>query len=421
MASSRGVRVAWAAVAGLGAVFVVLVGLLTPWDPLPGAEIVRAPWQEFFTATDKARSDAYFDDVKWASWANLALSLMIAALVAFSPVGRTLVDAVRERCRRWWVQVVLLVAAVVLITRVATLPGSAWIQHVSQDYGLSTQSWGTWFVDVGKSLGLSFLLTSAGLLILVWLARRFSRTWFVWASVGAAALVFGLSFAYPVLIEPLFNTFTPLEDGPLRTELIELADESDVEVSDVLVADASRRTTALNAYVSGFGASKRIVIYDTLLTSASDAEISSIVAHELGHASHDDVLVGTLEGAVAAALAMPALFLALRPQLLRRGTGAGSVGDPAVVPVVLGLAALVGFLLLPVQNTISRHVEARADADALDLTRDPSTFIEIQQRLAVTNLSHLEPNPVLSFWFRSHPETLDRIGMAQAWEQLHAD
>jgi len=230
-----------------------------------------------------------------------------------------------------------------------------------------------------------------------------------------------MSFAYPILVEPVFHTFTRLPDGPLRAELIELADESDVEVSDVLVADASRRTTALNAYVSGFGASKRIVIYDTLLTSASDAEISSIVAHELGHASHDDVLVGTLEGAVAAAFAMPALFLGLRPRLLRRATGAGSVGDPAVVPVVLGLAALVGFLAMPVQNTVSRHVEARADAHALDLTEDPATFIEIQQRLAVTNLSHLEPNPVLSFWFRSHPETLDRIGMAQAWERLHAD
>jgi STE24 endopeptidase len=413
------VRVAWAAVVCLTVAFVALVVVLTPWDPLPGADVVRAPWQEFFSPTDKATSDAYFDEVKWASWANLAVTLVLAVVLAFTPAGRALVDAVRERVRRWWLQVLVLVGAVILATRLATLPGSAWVQHVSQDYGLSTQTWASWFVDVAKSLAVSYTVTAVGVLLLVWLARRLTRTWFVPASIGAAGLVVGLSFAYPVVVEPVFNDFTPLAQQPLRDDLLRLADESDVEVSDVLVADASRRTTALNAYVSGFGASKRIVIYDNLLTSATDAEIESIVAHELGHASHDDVLVGTAEGAVAAALAMPALFLVLRPGRLRRATGAGSAGDPAVVPVVLGLVTLVGFAVLPVQNTISRHVEARADAHALDLTEDPGTFIEIQQRLAVTNLTHLEPNPVLSFWFRSHPETLDRIGMAQAWERLH--
>ena len=419
MPRSRGVRVAWIAVLVLSLAFVAMVIVFTPWDPLPGADIERAPIDEFFTDAQVSRSNDFFDLVKWASWANLLLGLGTAVVLGFTPMGRRLVDAVRRRVRRWWLQVIVLSLVVLLIARLVTLPGSIWIQHVSQDYGLSTQTWSAWLIDVAKSWSIYAAIVTIALLALIGLARRFTRTWFVPASIGAAVLVVALSFAYPVVIEPAFNEFTPLSDGPLRTDILDLAERSNVEVSDVLVADASRRTTALNAYVSGFGASKRIVIYDNLLESASDREVELVVAHELGHASTDDVLVGTFEGAIAAALAVVALFLVLRPELLRKPTGAGSVGDPAIVPVLLGLVVIVGFLASPIQNGLSRQVEARADAHSLDLTDDPETFIAIQQRLATTNLSHLEPNPILSFWFNSHPPTLDRIGMALAWEQLH--
>jgi len=421
MPRSRGVRIAWVGVIVLSTAFVTMAAVFTPWDPLPGADIHSAPVDQFFTEAQIARSNDFFDLVKWASWGNLVLGLATALALGFTSLGRKLIDAVRRRARRWWLQVIVLTLVILLIARLVTLPGAIWIQHVSQDYGLSTQTWFEWIVDIAKSWAIYAAITTIAFLALIGLARRFTRTWFVPASIGAAVLVMGLSFAYPVVIEPAFNKFTPMADGPLRTDILRLAEASDVQVSDVLVADASRRTTALNAYVSGFGASKRIVVYDNLLDSASDSEVEVVVAHELGHASTDDVLVGTFEGAIAAALAVIALFLVLRPPLLRKPTGAGSMGDPAIVPVLLALVAIVGFLASPVQNGLSRQMEARADAHALDLTRDPDTFITIQQRLSTTNLSHLEPNPILNFWFNSHPPTLDRIGMALAWEQLHRD
>jgi STE24 endopeptidase len=299
-----------------------------------------------------------------------------------------------------------------------TLPLAWWSEHLALVYGLSTESWAAWFLDGLKALAVNVVATCLVLLLFVGLARRFSRTWFLPAAVGAGALVIAGSFAYPVIIEPLFGSFTPLPAGQLRTELLDLAHRDGVQVSDVLVSDASTRTTELNAYVSGFGSTKRIVIYDTLLHSTPDRQIVLIVAHELGHATQDDVLVGTLEGAVAAAMAVFALFIVLRPERLRRRVGAGSMGDPAIVPVVLALAAMAMFLAA-VQNTISRQIEARADAHSLDLTHDPADFIAMQRRLAVTNLNHLEPNPILSFWFNNHPPPLDRIGMALAWERLH--
>ncbi|HWG93911.1 MAG TPA: M48 family metalloprotease, partial [Mycobacteriales bacterium] len=235
---------------------------------------------------------------------------------------------------------------------------------------------------------------------------------------ATAGLVVVVSFAYPLVVEPVFNRFTPLAAGPLRDDLLALAEREGVQVDDVLVADASRRTTALNAYVSGFGSTRRIVVHDTLLAQASDAEVRLVVAHELAHAENRDVLTGTLLGALAAAAAVVALALLLSWTPLLRRAGVEGPGDPRAVALVLALTALGGFLAGPVSNLVSRRVEARADVASLDLTRDPQTFVEAQRRLALANLSDLEPSRVLRLLFATHPSTTERIATAREWERL---
>ena len=205
-----------------------------------------------------------------------------------------------------------------------------------------------------------------------------------------------------LLVEPLFNHFEPLPDGPLRSQVLALADEEGVQVDDVLVADASRRTTTLNAYVSGFGSSRRVVVYDNLVDDADDREILSVVAHELGHARHDDVLTGSLLGAAGALLGVGLLGLLV-----------GRVADPRQVPRVLALAAIAVFLASPVQNGISRRIETRADVASLRTTHDPEAFIEVQKELALTSLADPTPYAITQFWFGSHPTTLQRIALAE--------
>jgi STE24 endopeptidase len=191
-------------------------------------------------------------------------------------------------------------------------------------------------------------------------------------------------------------------------------------VKDVLVADASRRTTSLNAYVSGFGSTRRIVVYDTLIAKATPAEVELIVAHELGHAKRQDVLHGTLLGALggAAGVCAMALLLSWTPVLQR--AGASSPGDPRVIPLLLFLVALSTLLFAPATNLMSRRIEARADVHSLDVTRDVPTFIESEQRLARTNLSDLEPNAFLYAMFATHPSSPQRIALAREWARLHS-
>jgi STE24 endopeptidase len=415
----RGRRVAQTSVVVLGSVAATLIWRLTPWTPLPGATTQHVRLSAYFTASEIAKSEAFHDAVKWPSWLSLGVSVAVPVVLGTTPLGRRLMSLVTSRTSRWPVQVAALTTAVVALQRLATLPLDAWAQSVQVHYGLSTQLWPGWLLDIGKSTAVALVLTTGGMLGLVGLARRFPSTWFVPAGLASAGLVVVASFAYPLVLEPMFNRFTPMADTPLRARLLSIAARDGVSVDNVLVADASRRTTALNAYVSGIGASRRIVVYDTLLRSSSPDEVAVVVAHELGHAANSDVVVGTAEGAVAAALATTALSLFLQSSAARRLGGARPAGDPAVVPLVLALGTAMAFLALPLENTISRHVEARADVHSLRLTRDPKTFIAVQRQLAVSNLTHLQPNPVLSFWFSSHPDPLARIEMALQWKRLH--
>ncbi len=403
----------------LAAALGTLIAVVTPWHPLPGAPTPTVRLSHYFTAAEIARSEAFHNDVRWPAWLSLVVGIAVPVALGCTRLGWPLIGAAKSRVRRWPAQAAVLAAGVVLLQRVGALPFDAWTHIVAAHYGLSVSSWAVWGSDEAKSAGIAVVVAVAGVLGIVAAARRFPTHWYFPAGAAASAVVVAVSFAYPIVVEPLFNSFTPLPQGSLRTRLLALATKEGVDVSSVLVANASSRTTALNAYVSGFGGTRRIVIDDTLLRASSADQVAVVVAHELGHAAHNDVLVGTLEAAAGAALAITVLYLLLRsPPLLRRGPHRFA-GDPAVVPTILALAAIGSVLALPVQNLVSRQIEARADVTAMNLTRHPRTFIVVQKQLAVRNLSHLQPNPVLAFWFNDHPDPLARIEMAVAWERMH--
>jgi STE24 endopeptidase len=410
---------AWVGVIVLTAAFVVLAAVLTPWHPLPGAPAVTAHVADYFRPGEIRRTEAFHDAVKWPSWIGLLVQLGLAVLLGFTGAGRRLLALVRRLSSRWWLQTVLASVAFVILQTVVGLPFAIWEQHVTDTYGLTTGDWSRFTTDIATSVAVSAVLTALALLVLVALARHFVRWWFALAAGLAAGVVVLSSFVYPVIFEPLFNHFSPLPAGPLRTQILDLAARARVDVRDILVANASQRTTAEDAYVSGFGATKRVVLFDTLVRSAPRGQIRLVVAHELGHVKHQDVRNGTAEGALAAAAAMCGLAVLVRRRRLRRPLGVTSMGDPAAVLLVLGVFVIASFLGSPIQQGLSRKVEAHADAYALELTHDPRTFIAMQRRLALSNLDHLDPNPVLSFWFDSHPTTMQRIAMGLAYERMH--
>ncbi|NUU23497.1 MAG: M48 family metalloprotease [Streptomycetaceae bacterium] len=350
----------------------------------------------------------------------MALSLVVTLLLGLTPLGARLVAAVARPLGGGWVwQILLGGLALLLLGRAVALPFDARLEVVRRNYGLSVQTWSGWWLDIAKGVGLTAVLLLPVLVALFALVRHWPRAAWPIAAAAGALLVVAVSFLYPLLVEPAFNKFHKMPDGPLRTSLLQLAEKDGVKVDDVLVADASRRTTALNAYVSGFGSTRRIVVYDTALRTASQRDIELITAHELGHAKRNDVLHGTLIGAagMAAGICLVGLLMQWKP-LLRRAS-ADDAGDPRALALLLAVVAVVMTLAGPAQTLISRRLEARADVHALDLTGDPEGFIAMQRRLALANQSNLTPNPVLQVLFATHPSTAERIALARDWAKLH--
>ncbi|HET7688790.1 MAG TPA: M48 family metallopeptidase, partial [Nocardioidaceae bacterium] len=304
-----------------------------------------------------------------------------------------------------------------LIGRLVTLPFALLVREQNLEYDLTRQSLGGWAVDRLLSLGVSWAVTSLLLLVLVGLARWAGRGWYAWVGGAAALLIVAGSFLYPVLVEPVFNRFTPLEDGPLRDQVLVLAEQQGVEVGEVLVADASRRTTTLNAYVSGLGETRRVVLYDTLLEQAPAEEVEVIVAHELAHAKHQDVLVGTALGAGGAVLGVALLAVALDSPRLRRRSGVDGAADPGSVALVLALVAVGGLVVSPLASSISRAVEMRADRESLVATGETGAFMQVHRRLAIESVSDPTPPRWSQFWFGSHPTVLQRAGLPSSLEE----
>jgi STE24 endopeptidase len=297
------------------------------------------------------------------------------------------------------------------------LPLGAVAHERARDVGLSTQTWLPWLVDVAKATGIATITGAAGGALGVALVRRFPRRWWAPTALAVVGVSAGVTFLAPVVLDPVFNRFTPLPEGPLRRDVLALAREAGVDVGEVYSSDASRRTTAANAYVGGLGHTKRVVIYDNLLERFPPAEVRSVVAHELGHQRHRDLQRGLLW----LALVSPAAALAAQrlTELFEAG-GRPASGTPAMLPALALAIGLVSFGLGTAGNVLSRQVESSADAFALRATGDAEAFIGLERSLVRQNVADPTPPKLLHALFGTHPTPLERIGMGEAWRRRAA-
>jgi STE24 endopeptidase len=379
---------------------------------------------EAFTEDEVRACVAYAKPRQRWGLAGYGVDLAVLAVLALTGPGQAVVGAAAGLARGWAPGRVALATVAVLAVRAGVgLPFS--IRAFRQDAraGLATQGLGGFLRDWAKGRGVGLVLTVVPLSALVLGARWQPPGWPLVAAAAAALLVVVLAVAWPVLIEPLFNRFSSLEPGPLRARLLALAATMRVPVGDVLVADASRRTTRVNAYVSGLGRTRRVVVYDTLLAAAGPAggadEVVLVVAHELAHVRHRDVLWGTVGAAALAAVSVLAAVALFDLGPVQRALGVSGLGDPLAAPGLLLLAALGGLVAAPVASAISRWAEARADWVSLEVTRDPVTAVAVERRLALQNRADLRPNRLLMVMFASHPSTMARIAQAWLWAERH--
>jgi STE24 endopeptidase len=318
------------------------------------------------------------------------------------------------------IRFVVFVAWVNVLSFAAFMPIRVLGYRLSRHYNISTQGAGSWLRDKLVALGVDTLMLAVITGVAFWIIRRGGRWWLKLWLLSIPFTVF-LMYIQPVVIDPLYNTFTRLSNPVLEQHILDLAHQAGVSADRVYEVDMSAKTNALNAYVNGIGPSLRIVLWDTLFR-LEDKEILLIMAHELGHYVKHHLEWSAL-GAIGTSFVMLWLGSRVLQGIVRKwGSlwGITRMSDLAVLPLILLVVSVFSFVSLPVSNYISRQAEGAADAYAMQLIGSADGAVTMHQKLAKVTYDEVDP-PLLVHWFRSsHPTTMERILDAQAFERRNS-
>ncbi len=372
---------------------------------------------------EKARSDAYFEGGYWLQLWGLLISLVIAwALLRFGWSA-----AIRKRVEHWTGRRANLTAAgyavaysllVFLLSLPWTIYTGFWREHA---YGLATQSFGPWFGERLVGLAVSSIGLAIFLVVIYALIRHARASWHLW---GAAATIVLLAFALfvsPVLIEPLFNSYTPMADDPLKADILSMARANGIPAGQVYVVDASRQTTRISANVSGLFGTTRIALNDNLLKRGTSAEIRAVMGHEMGHYVLHHAWGFMTALAIIIALSFAFVRVGFSRLHARHGSawGVRDITDPAGFPLISALMASFFFVMTPITNTLTRTTEAEADIFGLNAAMEPDGFASIAMKLS--DYRKIDPGPIEEFVFYDHPSGRNRVTMAMRWKAEHLD
>jgi STE24 endopeptidase len=286
--------------------------------------------------------------------------------------------------------------------------------RIEARHGFNKQSMGLWWSDWFKSTALSLVLTGALAAGAFWLVQAAPHTWWLWVTVLITSVSLLMTFLSPYVIEPLFHKMEPLEVEGLSDRIRSMTERAGVHIGRVLKVDASRRSSHSNAYFTGLGRVKRVVLYDTLLAQMSHAQILAVLAHELGHWKKHHILIRMLVMQGLLALGAYAAFLVVPSDTLPALVGSSSASFAARLVILMAVASAALFPLTPLLSAWSRHDEREADQFAVELHGKPRDLAEALAKLGTENLSNLHPHPLYAAFYYSHPPLAERIGTLRA-------
>lgn len=368
-------------------------------------------------AEKTARSDAYFEGGYWLILWDFLYAAIVAVMLlnlGWSAKMRDLSDRVTRfkpvHTFVYWLQYMVIVA-------ILSFPITVYEDYFREHkYGLATQTFGPWLADQLKALAVGVVLGGLLVMLLFGIVRRFSRTWWIWGAVVTVLFSTFTAMIAPVYIFPLFNKFSRLDDPKIVDPILSMARANGIPAKDVYTMDASRQSTRMSANVSGFASTMRITLNDNLLRRASLEEIQAVMGHEMGHYVLNHIYKGIMFSTIVFVLFFAYLNWGLKWALARWGQKwqVRGVTDTAVVPLVVLLALVFGFVTTPIMNTFTRTQEYEADMYGLNTSRQPDGFA--QAAIHLGEYRKMSPGPVEQWIFFDHPSGHDRIFAAMRWK-----
>jgi len=365
----------------------------------------------------RTKSDAYSEGGYWLLLWGLLYGLAVAWLLLSQRISSRIRDFAERHTHRKNVQTLIYVLIYIPLTALLTFPLTFYEGFYREhQYGLSNLSFMDWLGETGIGLGVSMVLMGVAITGLYAMLRRLPRTWWAWGTLAGAGFMMVVFMVEPVFIAPLFNTYKPVPEGPIRDDILSLARANGVPAEDVYYFDASKQSKRVSANVSGLFGTTRISLNDNLLDRTSPPEIRAVMAHEMGHY----VLNHGIKHTVSFTLLLLAGLLFLKfswdwaAARFAGRFGVRGIADPAGLPLLAALFSIYMFVATPVVNSIIRSAETEADMFGLNASREPDGFAEAMLKLA--DYRKLEPGAVEEFIFFDHPSGYNRILAAMRWK-----
>ena len=368
-------------------------------------------------AAARARSDAYFEGGYWLILWDFLISVVIFWLLLHFGWSARMRDFASRLTRFSFLQDLIYWVQFLILTTLLGAPLAIYEGYFREHkYGLATQTFGPWLGDQAKALLVNMILGGVLIAVLFWIARKLPRTWHIWGAVVTICFLIFAAMIAPVFIFPLFNKITRLDDPKITAPILSMARANGIPAHDVFKIDASKQSTRMSANVSGFGKTLRITLNDNLIRRGSPEEIQSVMGHEMGHYVLNHIYKDMLFNAVVFVVFFSLLRWSLDWSLARWGEAwrIHGINDVAVLPLVLLIVSVFGFLFTPIGNTQTRTTEHEADMFGINASRQPDGFA--QAAIHLGEYRKMNPGPVEEWIFFDHPSGRRRIHDAMQWK-----
>jgi STE24 endopeptidase len=367
-------------------------------------------------------SDEYFEGGYWLQLWQLLYGIAIGVFLLISGISVRMRN-VGLRLSRWrWLSTAIYALQWILVGYLLGLPMDYYSEFVREhQYGLSTQDMAGWLGDSLKGVTLAAIFLPLIFSMLYAAVRKAGERWWFWASVGGLVLFLLVQMVGPPFLEPVFNDFQPLPDGPVREAVLSLARANRIPTEHVEWFNNSKQTTRVSAHVSGFMNTSQVSLNDNLVNRTSLPEIRAVLGHEMGHYVLNHALRGTIYLSLVTALLLFLVHRSLDWALARWGSRLKLEGrdDPAALPLAVIAFMVFNFLATPLNNSIVRQMEAEADAFGLNAAREPNGFAMSAMRLSTYR--KLRPGPLEEIVFYDHPSGYTRVHNSMIWLQENQD
>jgi STE24 endopeptidase len=382
-------------------------------------ELATQAWMATLSGSARAKSDAYFEGGYWIILWDAVVTILAAWVTLKLGWAHRLSAWVQARTSRKWLQSFLFALPYMLLTAIITAP---WVLYTAffreQQYGLMNQTLPEWLGENSIAIMIDALVVSLLFIGIHAAIRRAPKGWWV---IGSGITMTGLAIIVlisPVFIDPLFNTYTPLPDGPVRQSVLSMARANGVPANDVFLVDASKQSDRISANVAGMLGTTRVALNDNLMKQPVD-EVRAVMGHELGHYVLNHIYKLLIAFSLVVALCFLIASRALPWMLARWGHGWGvtSLDDPAILPVAFIILAVIGVFLTPIVNTLIRTQEMEADRFGLNAARAPEGFASTAMKLS--QYRKIEPGPWEEIIFFDHPSGHTRVQTAMRWKAEH--